>query len=447
MKENEHKELIERMADVLRGHSAPYKEGAWEHFVAKHGKRRRVIPLWYLSGAAATLIFGVALYLYRGNFDSSIHPTATNFAKRVTEINKSNDTVDGGDSLVVESKKQIPMNDHTNALAVAVPKPLTHKNHIPDETGETVQEINKDFHPTEALASKQADLQESSPAGQDYVVQQKETVQKDHEQLTENRKKDGEESALMQMLQENDSYISSGEESKMHMASQTNSGKWNVGVVLAPSVTGERLNMGGGVAVAYRISNRLSIGSGVSVVDLGLHNSTPFSPSSSGQMNAPVSTDVLSSRSAMLSAKSSETKELVSVNTKLLALDVPIDLKYDLSKQFYVSAGVSFFAVLNEDRVNNYTTTTPTNRTLQNTDGYAFSQPEFQVKSVHEASSETPYQGNSYSGFLNFSVGRKMPVFKKVGLSVEPFIKIPIGELSKQDMNLRYGGVRVITNF
>ncbi len=130
-----------------------------------------------------------------------------------------------------------------------------------------------------------------------------------------------------------------------------------------------------------------------------------------------------------------------------MGLDIPIDFKYQVTKQFYASAGVSLFTVLNEQRTNNYITSSPTNRSLQTSEGFVYNQPEFQTQKVSEKSTDTPLQGNSYSGFLNFSVGRKMPISSKVGISVEPFIKQPIGKLSNENLNLRYGGVRIITSF
>jgi len=438
MKEKDNKELIERMADVLREHSAPYKEGAWERFAAVGGKRKKIVPFWYLSGVAAMLLLGVALFINRGNVDTSIVKTHNKLAKEQPETEENKAVTSQGDLPEIKFEKQEKL---TKQSVLAASKPDRNSNL--KELRSFMQAENGNLTPHETPETGEDKLQEDKPTDE-----KKHIAQDVEERLATNHKEASGEDALIRMLRE-DSRHTVAEESMINNTNYTKGRKWNVGVVLAPALTAERLNMGGGVSVAYRISKKIAIGSGISLVDLGLHQADPYrSPARpSALVSSDVVTSSLSSKSPVLSAKSSETKQLTSINTNLLALDVPIDIKYQITDHFYVSAGLSFFAVLNEDRINNYTTTTPMDRTLQNTEGYAFSQPEFQIKSISEQATVTPYQGNSYSGFLNFSVGRKVPVFKKVGLSVEPFIKVPIGELSKQDMNLRYGGVRIITSF
>src|SRR5690606_3955012 len=56
----EHKELIHRLAERLRNHTEPYKDGAWERFAATHGKRRPT--LWPYASAAAVLLAAVGWY-------------------------------------------------------------------------------------------------------------------------------------------------------------------------------------------------------------------------------------------------------------------------------------------------------------------------------------------------------------------------------------------------
>ncbi|MGK9119260.1 hypothetical protein [Olivibacter jilunii] len=443
MKEKDNKELIDRMAEVLREHSAPYREGAWERFASTQKQGRKVVPIWYLGGVAAAVLLGVALFMNRNNVDRQIPPAIT-----YTQNNGSGESK--GDSLLKQASPVITGEtsaEHNNKRNGSVLAQSSNRG-SEGKSASTFAEVFNKEQPTkidnriaqfdqkknEALSSNGSSIEREEPNSEQ--VQQKGKIIGD----TSKEK----EEALISMLRENSSSSSSSERALMNNADYSGNKRWNVGVVFAPSLTEERFNMGGGVTVAYNISKKVSIGSGVSLVDLGFHQSSPNA--SNGTMNSPVSAS-LSDASPTLNAKSLETKELTSINTNLLALDIPIDIKYQVSKQFYASAGISFFAVLNEDRTNNFLTRTPTNRTIQNTEGYAFSQPEFQVNNVSEKAEETPFQGNGYSGFLNFSVGRKMPISRKVGIAVEPFFKIPIGSLSNQNMNLRYGGIRVITSF
>src|SRR5690606_27528263 len=56
----EHNELIHRLAERLRDHTEPYKDGAWERFAASYGKRRRT--LWPYWSAAAVVLAAVGSY-------------------------------------------------------------------------------------------------------------------------------------------------------------------------------------------------------------------------------------------------------------------------------------------------------------------------------------------------------------------------------------------------
>jgi len=51
-------------------------------------------------------------------------------------------------------------------------------------------------------------------------------------------------------------------------------------------------------------------------------------------------------------------------------------------------------------------------------------------------------KGKSYLGFFNLSIGRDQRIFKQYHIMVEPFIKIPVGKLSSEDLNLMNSGVK-----
>ncbi|WP_134090783.1 hypothetical protein [Olivibacter sp. XZL3] len=445
MKEKDNKELIDRMAEVLRAHSAPYREGAWERFARKQKSAKRVLPIWYFSGAAAAILVGLVFFINRNTVEQQIK-SSTDYTQTDKAEKSEGESLVGQEPTVTNRNKTVGALrlkrrvENNKSILAKVPerkaKEETAVSHAVAFDNEKL--MNADNSTSELTENRTALL----PFNRSTESSERPTHESGEKSTgTANLSAKEREEALIQMLSENSSSVRvSGDRTD-----ETADRRWNIGLMVAPSLTDERFNMGGGVTVAYNISKKVSIGSGVSLVDLGFRQSSPST--SNGASNLPVNAS-LSEASPMFTARSLETKELTSINTNLLALDIPIDIKYQVSKQFYATAGISFFAVLNEDRIDHFVTRTPiNNRTVQNTEGYAFSQPEFQISSVSEKSNETLLQGSSYSGFLNFSFGRRMPVSKKVGIAVEPFFKIPIGSLSNQDMNLRYGGVRVITSF
>lgn len=432
--------------DTLRDHSAPYKDGAWERFAASQHKGKKISPIWYWSSAAAMMLLGVALFINNYLFEKREALTKRNTYTHVEPENKKGYLEQDPSVREHLDDDRGRLKDNQQPKSTLALKPLRKyedQKTIVFEKATTVYPDSNKGHQV-AVAS----AIEASKMERDGTEVSAGNIDNKNQGLAERDRKVSKEEALIRMLNEGNTDAASSAQNALQQRPVMAARKWNVGVILSPSLSDERVNMGGGVSVAYQLSKKVSIGSGVSLVDLGFRQSSPNIPGNGGRMMdaAPVST-ALTNESPMYNAKTLETKELTSINTNLLALDIPIDIKYQVSKQFYASAGISFFAVLNEDRTNNFLTRAPTDRTLQSADGFAFSQPEFQIKSVSEKASETPYQGNGYSGFLNFSVGRKMPLSNKIGIAVEPFIKIPVGSLSNQDMNLRYGGLRIITSF
>src|SRR5690606_2483753 len=64
MKPDKHKDITEQMAEKLRKHSLPYKEGAWERFQEFEASKSKKIVLWpYFTAAAAMLIFAFTLFI------------------------------------------------------------------------------------------------------------------------------------------------------------------------------------------------------------------------------------------------------------------------------------------------------------------------------------------------------------------------------------------------
>ncbi|QNL47711.1 hypothetical protein H8S90_12830 [Olivibacter sp. SDN3] len=447
MKDKENRELITRMAEALREHSAPYREGAWERFAKKGKGANRLMPLWYLSGAAAILLLGVTFFLYnKSGVDEVLRELPHQVVSKTpleenTQTDEEKPDYDTQNLAVSESNKnKIVKSSREEERATLKTKanPLGEVSLISVINENDVIEKRENHIGDQSLFALQVpnvrERQASSISETTGKVQEKPNAN----DMVEN------EDPLIKMLSEGEAY--SRPELKMVNEEESSvlAKRWGVGVVFAPSLTEERVNMGGGVTVAYRLSNKISIGSGVSIVDLGFQQggSQTLPPASSP---SAVSSD---NSQVFFTARNAETRELTSINTNVLALDVPIDLKYHINNRFYASAGVSLFAILNENRVNNYNVTrVATNRTMENMESLAVAQPEFEVMSISEQSTETPLQGNSYSGFLNFSVGHQLPLSKKVGLSVEPFYKLPVGTLSRQNINFRYGGLRVITSF
>jgi len=151
---------------------------------------------------------------------------------------------------------------------------------------------------------------------------------------------------------------------------------------------------------------------------------------------------------AKVSISSLSQKQLLAVDANIKAIDIPVGIVYQISKDIYTSAGVSYFNVLSEKRSITYGLTSQASEAYANpATGLVQDREVLNSVAVEEPVAETPLKGNSYLGFFNFSIGRKQQIFNKYNVLIEPFIKVPIGKLSTQDLNLMNSGLKFQISF
>lgn len=433
------RELIEHIADKLRNHAEPYREGAWERFSARSAGRPRKRLAWLGWAAAAVVLLAAGLFWFTGpQRDMRIArqaPAASPVVSGVQapEVNTPEPQAIPP-SVVVEQHRPDVRGD---SEAGTVPLPLTARKWqapVEPERGNTSA-----LQPVLARVAATADTQQVAavPEMQQRVAEtatdtSAETlVTASTETKPEPPAESEHRSSVEQLLAlepGRSDYIGTVRNDDREAAD-----KWDLGIVVAPSMTSERLNMGGGFAVAYRVSNKISLASGVSLNDLGVAQQQvgrPHVPQMS--LDSPMPGHEPGIQEPYRS------REVTSVTSTLLAIDVPLNLRYHVTEGFYTAVGVSFLGILNERRTNHFV-----DHMNQPTDQSG------NLKAVHSAerSNEQPLQGKGYAGFVNFSIGRSIPISSKLSISLEPYFKLPVGRLSREDMDLTNGGIRIVTGF
>jgi hypothetical protein len=71
----------------------------------------------------------------------------------------------------------------------------------------------------------------------------------------------------------------------------------------------------------------------------------------------------------------------------------------------------------------------------------------FSQRSVSEPVPTGEIRNNKYLGFYNISFGYKQKVSEKQSFSVEPFMKLPMKEFSKENLYLIGTGIRLKFDF
>lgn len=159
----------------------------------------------------------------------------------------------------------------------------------------------------------------------------------------------------------------------------------------------------------YRFNNRLSIQGGV-LRSMKYYDTYPESYEWPSNWGSP--------------------PKLVDINATCKMLDIPVNIRYDISQKklsrLFVSAGATSYIMLNEKYVYNYENP---------------ADPKIKWKDWEGKTG--PY----YLGVLNFSMGYEYQLFRKLSIQAEPFFKLPISHVGKGQVNLSTLGLMVSAKY
>ena len=426
MNGSEHKELIEQIAETLRNHVEPYREGAWERFSTTLVKKKKPL-LWPYWSAAATLLLAAGVWLWS-------RPEMEPIAARSEAAMKLPAPSGRGESAeaVTTPAPEIPapaiQAGPAAAISGAHPSSAPHRTRSERDAARIASAESRaedNGVPSDKLAEPEV--------GESVALEEHTGGVSDADRVR---------LALAEPLakEEGEPHIDRQEYPEVRAAKDGSRGKWNLGIAVSPNVTRERMDFGGGLTVAYQLSDKLSVGSGVSIGRLGMGENPNYNPGGSSRLNNPASMEGF--------AQSREQyKRDVSLTSKVVALDVPLDFRYEVFKGVFTSVGVSYVAVLSEERTEHFIA--GLNETTFGADKMAGKDlmASTTVTYRSEKTDDQPLKGKGYAGFMNFSVGRKMGLSKNVFLSIEPYFKLPIGRLSNEQMDFTNGGIRIVTGF
>ena len=417
-------ELITHIKESLIGHKEPYVPGAWENF-NKEEKKKNGLVFWTrrLSGTAATLLIGISLFLFISRTSNKVPGQITkakpgqvsklpvtieeeaditgnrmlNENEDVSARNNRNTSIANNDAVVYQRQN----NKGTENYLVPSLKAL---GGIPDQTPVTSQSDDTSQIPVVVTPKADEVITEVAPQ---VIVK----ISNDNKRTT------------FQEFLNNDTKIN--EASKEANSSAKKENKWEAGVIVASSFGNtKKINMGYGISMGYIISNKISLNSGLSYNQMA----------SSRSVKAPLT-------------MASGSKKLVSVEAKFTGIDIPMEIKYHLSKNIYTKAGVSAFAILNQKHNNNFVEGKLVERPVNTSAGVQELKTFVVIEKTTEEAQESEIKEDNYLGFYNFSFGYKQKISKSKAVSIEPFMKLPIKDVTKETLHLFETGVRLKFDF
>lgn len=435
MKEN--KDIIDELVTRLRSQrDRGYKEGAWEKFQSnqQHASVSNIKLYYRLGAAAALIILGIGAALWMKN-DIPVSVDTAN-----TVVMQDNSHLPDTPNSTKSTTKDAPVN-LKNTLQTSEDNAynLSHLNefegnnklvYIPEQYEGVVENkidvINYKHLPKTQLTIKPIsyhDKQFSSTGSAGNMVLASSAA------------------PINLSLQE--------VENRPNQSSMRLSERFDMGFYVSPNSTADKMSVGGGLLVAYNLNKKISLRTGASynTYEMGIIKN-PVSESSAEIVSVSVERNSLASADKASFQTSMVLPNVNAVTGRVQSLDIPLEMKYNFNPSLYAAAGVSYSAILNQERSAHYVENI-NNETFAN--GY----PENgeQVSKSMQAvtrtvkSAETNVNSNGFNGFVIMSVGKKVNIGKKFGVSVEPYFKIPVGEYRRADMDYTNGGIRLMTTF
>jgi len=428
-------DLISQIKKTMASHEEPYLPGAWEKFNERvPADKKPVFGLYKILSIAAMLLLCTFVFLYVDN---------------VVEKPES----------AIAKKKNEPAEQHVPELA------------IPELSEETVKipELDRSIYTARSKsASEVMDSVIDNALEQAYVYQAIDSAailqqnaillapQQDNQlhdlastrNLSWNRglslsskmqppkiealateQQQSESARSFESFLEKEQLLTTAKLKSAEQPAKQQQDKWALGLMVAPSIgNNNKLNMGYGLSMAYALSKKVEVVSGISYNDM--HAANQVAP-------PPVNTAAFFSGDA---------KNLQSVEASVSGLDIPLGIKYNLSKKIYANVGVSAFAVLNERKNNTYVQET----SMQTVSKDPGSAGEMRIVVMNQRITEKapdPSLGDKYIGFYNLSFGVKQPLSKKNTLSLEPFVKLPMKETAADNLRLIGTGIKLKLDF
>lgn len=404
-------EIIAHIKDSLATFEEPYTPGAWENFSKlEHKKTGLILWIGRLSSAAAIVIIGIALFWFTKDTPvkissdlqkedsqnvAGLNPVLPSVSEEISSFRSSNLPE------VSPVKKEVPAKDIQEGTAQNSESDLVASFPISEELKETPLQLDN-----RALVAAEVSAQQPRQPQEIKSV------------------------SFEEFLRDEANKVGSSDK-VAKVAVKDN--KWAMGVVVSPSFgNAGKLNMGYGVSMGYSLSDKVSLNSGISYNEMAASRSV----GQPQEMSSP-----------SLSGIAGESKSLESVEQRVTGFDIPLDIKYNLSKSIYANIGVSAFAVIDQQRSNNYIQ----ERLVSRSDAIIAGGNEFKTvvvsEKVSESAPKSAVENNNYIGFYNFSFGYKQKIAKDKSISIEPFMKVPMKEVSKDNLRLMGTGVKLKFDF
>jgi hypothetical protein len=201
-----------------------------------------------------------------------------------------------------------------------------------------------------------------------------------------------------------------------------------------------QVNIGAGVTSDIRLTNNLRLSTGVSVGQNTLSYTNELPQQAVEQVSVAAVSKVayggVKSSALYNNVINYASPSLNNYSAQLVALDIPVNLKYEFNPQkssSYISVGLSSGTFINETYTSQYNYATPS--------AYAAS-----ISQTHTTTTDNSFGNFYFAKTLNVSFGVGYPLGKNY-LVIEPFLKYPLEGMGEQQIRFGAGGINLKFDF
>ncbi|SMO93832.1 hypothetical protein [Gracilimonas mengyeensis] len=427
---DQHKELTDHIRETLLEHEEPYVLGSWERF-QKHAQhkdaasRRKMI---YAAAASLLLLVSAAVawstwptvpeqQLASNETITSpqVQPPADSQQENVPVPTQEENNIAAGEE-VIPSSSLSPTQNSRETLATTSAPPSNDTQPGPDRMMPLIYDIQIETV-SEGLASLPAASAQQRQSGPS---------------------KDLSERSSMTM----DSLMFTANPTSLPVITELSPSKkltFSAGYASVVNVhdTQADLGMGGGFYTDWNFSKRISISSGLFIAQ----NQLKYEQIPNG---AKIS---VSSAESGFSVASPSSPYLAYMQLDLINLEIPLNLKLQVSEHFTVSAGISSLTYLKE----NYNYVYEFQKNVQVNDRNIANDVEPVTQTItlqtSQTQSESTLKRMDWAAFYTFSLGYERPFVGDTYATLEPFVKIPAGQITSLGVRYTTGGLQLKISF
>ncbi|WP_226390800.1 outer membrane beta-barrel protein [Penaeicola halotolerans] len=439
MKEPFDKKLSQKIKATYEALETPFNEAHWtamqQKLAAKQQRKRRVAFIWWLSAASLTALFAAIGLRY---FAEEQMPLSRPMA---TAVNPSSEQViDSVEREGIDSATEAftASSDQPNILQpTAIASRTVTNREIDQSSPHRVNEVTKErllalFSWEPKIDFRDISSQLAAWVGDSFVERSK--ANKPEILLAQETEKTPEEAeaAAEEVIAK---WLEEGDEPK----EKKDKRPVKLGVMVAPqsvqNIAGGQANwnMSAGLASEVKLTKRLSADIGVVYAQQEMR----LDPDDNMLRNALASEarfNTLDSRSAP-----SEISQVVAIS----GFDIPINLRYSIyqqeNKRLYVSSGLSSLVYFEEKNKTTITNPVPVTSNVGLFSSQVSAAPAVfqEVEQVSDFDTFQPFQ------LINLSFGWEQKLKNGTSLTLEPYYKLPIGDMTNAQQRFGIGGLNL----